>query len=512
VPVELWKCQQEAVDKLGSPAIASRLCADDMGLGKTIEATWLDFQLRKKTFRKGGPKRKTLIVAPLGVHEHWVKHIRKIWPSAKISVIDRSDRSKFVKSLSQDYNYYILHYEALQSRIKDVGPALRKVMWFHIIADEVHRIKSRKAQQTRGLKELKTQYKFGLSGTPADNKPQDFWSILNWLYPRKYTSYWRHVNTYCEQIQICRECKGRSIIPDGEPEHKDTCSRTVPTIKTISGVKKEMVPVLLREIDPFYVRRLKTEVLKDLPEKYYTDEIVDLAPRQRKQYDSMRKEMMAWVGEHEDQVLSAPVVIAQLMRLQQFALASASITFKPVKNKKTGETVNRMVVLLEDPSAKLDRLEEIFDDNPDKQFVIFSQFSRMVNLTARRLQAKGIPTGIYTGAVTDRETRDATVEAFQRGLLRAFVATIRTGGEGIDLTASSTVAFLDRDWNPSKNVQAEDRLWRFGQKNAVQVIDFMSRNTVDLGRRTQIASKWEDIKLLLGDKVDQDPEGIVIAA
>jgi TATA-binding protein-associated factor len=514
--IELYDFQEKCRKKLAPPTLASRICADDMGLGKTLEAAQIDYDLRVATFRKGGPKRKTLIIAPLGVHEHWAKHIRMIWPGAKIFVIDKKNRPAFIKALNQPYNYYILHYEAV--RLKDMLPALRKVYWFHIVADEVHRIKSRKAQQTRAVKELKTTYKFGLSGTPADNKPEDFWSILNWLYPKKYSSYWRHVNTYCEQETMCQECGGKSIIPDGPPMHTEGCSRSGTTFKKIVGVKKEMVPVLLREIEPFYVRRLKTAVLPDLPDKYYEDVFVDLTPTQRRAYNQMKKEMLAWIGEHEDQVLSAPVVIAQLTRLQQFALASASIDYKEVVTKAERERAKlegrppksetRRVILLEDPSAKLDRLEEKLDDNPDKQFVVFSQFSRMVDLTVRRLQAKGIPTGVYTGSVTDQPTRDATVEAFRRGDLRVFAATIRTGGESIELTPCSTVAFLDRDWNPSKNVQAEDRLWRNGQKNAVQVLDFMARNTVDLGRRTRIASKWSSLKLLLGDAVDQ--EGIVI--
>jgi SNF2 family DNA or RNA helicase len=160
-----------------------------------------------------------------------------------------------------------------------------------------------------------------------------------------------------------------------------------------------------------------------------------------------------------------------------------------------------MVVTLIDPSTKLNELEEIISDNPTKQLVVFSQSRSMVNLLARRLESKKISVGRYTGQIPQKD-RDATVEAFQRGDLHIFAGTIAAGGEGITLHASSTCVFLDRHWNPTKNVQAEDRLHRIGQKNAVQIIDIMARNTVDLGRRTRIARKWANIKLLLGDTVD----------
>jgi SNF2 family DNA or RNA helicase len=242
--------------------------------------------------------------------------------------------------------------------------------------------------------------------------------------------------------------------------------------------------------------------MKELPPKYYTDITVDLPPRQRKAYDQMRKHMLAWVGEHEDQELSAPVIVAQLVRLQQFALASPAISYEQVKNRKTGELEERMKVVLEEPSAKADALEEIIED-ADGPIVVFSQSRSMVDLVSARLERKRISVGRYTGKVP-QPIRDRNVELFQAGKLRVLAGTIAAGGESIDLYRSSTVVFLDRHWSPSKNVQAEDRLHRMGQRDAVQVIDIIARNTVDLGRRAQIAQKWQQLKLLLGDEVNTE--------
>jgi SNF2 family DNA or RNA helicase len=153
---------------------------------------------------------------------------------------------------------------------------------------------------------------------------------------------------------------------------------------------------------------------------------------------------------------------------------------------------------------------EILDANPDKQFVVFSQSKQVVKLFEKRLFAKKISYGILTGD-TAQSDRGDMVAAFQRGELQVFTGTIQAGGVGITLTAASTVIFLDRSWSPAINKQAEDRLHRIGQKEAVQVIDIVASNTVDLGKLTKLEASWNFIKRLLGDKVEEKkPEGAYI--
>lgn len=422
--------QQELVDKLKDKK--SRLIGDDMGLGKTVEGMLLDMEARKKE----GARHKKLRVLSL----------------------NPKNRKQFEDELlKNNYDVFICHWEALR-----LMPNLGKVKFLHVIADECHRAKNRKAQQTRALKKIKTTYKTGMSGTPADNKPHDLWSILNWLWPSYYTSYWAFYKFYV---------KFEVGYPEGY--HK---------IVGIQNIEK-----LQAEMKPWYMRRLKEDVLKDLPDKYYQDVYVELAPKQRAAYNKMKKDLIAWVGEHEDQPLVAPVVIAQLTRLQQFALAYASFN-------------DEGRLIMTDPSSKLDALMEMIEDGPeDKQWVVFSQFKQVAYLLSQRLAAKQISHGTLTGD-TKQGDRGALVEDFQSGRVRVFVGTIAAGGVGITLTAASTVVFLDRAWSPALNKQAEDRLHRYGQKNAVQVIDIMARNTVDLGRRQTIEQKWEWIRKILGDE------------
>jgi SNF2 family DNA or RNA helicase len=475
-----YQHQKEALWKLGKPNLTSRLIADDMGLGKTLEALMIDGELRSERHypdaapRTSPPyKRPTLIIAPMSSHyDAWVKAIRQMhdnWSEEafdrNIAVIDSKDRSKLVARLKDKNNlpcFVIVHYEALR-----LMPELQDIKWFHIIADEVHRAKNRKAQQTHYLKALKTFYKTGISGTPADDKPQDIYSILHWLYPQEYKSYWKFVGTYCQQET--QEVRGQGR-----------------TFRKIVGVNKEALPRLHKQWDPWYIRRTKESAGVNLPGKYYTELHVDLLPGQRRMYEQMRKDMIAWIGERADEPVVANIAVAQLIRLQQFALASASFN---EKGKLT----------LIDPSSKLDRLMEIIDGNPNESIVIFSQSKSMVNLVVRRATAAGISCVPYTGDVP-QHNRVRYVEAFQAGDVQLFAGTIAAGGESITLHRSSTVVFLDRMWNPTKNVQAEDRLDRIGQVNKVQVIDIMARDTVDRGRHQRIASKWEELLWLLGDK------------
>jgi len=377
----------------------------------------------------------------------------------KVQVINPKHRDGF---LDVDAQVYVVHWDVLAKM-----PELAKRQWLHVIGDEVHRAQNRKAQQTKALKAIPATYRTGLSGTPLTNKPDQFWSVLNWLYPKDFSSYWRFFARYVASEQT----------PQG--------------YRKILGSKNEAE--LLEKIAPFYVRHLKREqccphhpngVMPWLPPKYYSRISVELVGKQKRAYEEMRKNMLAWVGDQEDTPIQAPVVVAQLMRLQQFADAYAEVTPNGIA--------------LAEPSSKLDALMELLTDNPDQQFVVFSQFAQMVKLAQHRLNVAGISHGVCIGD-TPKPHRDRLVQDFQSGARRVFLGTIGAGGVGITLTAASTVVFLDRTWSPALNSQAEDRLHRPGQRDAVQVIDIMARNTVDLGRHQRLAEKWSTIKKLLGD-------------
>lgn len=515
----LFPFQQEDVDQLKSKK--SRLCANDPGTGKTYVGIALD-QLNRQG--DGHPKvpslanAKTLVVAPKSVVDVWDEHLMELTDDY-IYVLDGDKqpaqaRKDFLKDLldKRKGGYFVCHWESLRL----LEPQINKkgIVFFHIIADEVHRAKNKKAQQTRALKKLKTWYKTGLSGTPADNRPHDIWSVLNWLWPSYYTSFNNFVRAY--------------ILTE----------RTDEGYKKFIGVNPHTIEHLRKEMSPWYTRRRKEDVLKDLPDKYYTRIWVTLTPQQRQAYDQMRKTMTAWVEEHEAELESpiiASAVVAQLIRLSQFATgyvvplrdengehifkwkwpkgSSKEHKAKYKDDPETGGAVKVYQYRMTDPSAKLDALMDIISDrityNVDtgewegQQIVVFSQFRQAINLLEKRLVQKGIPYGILTGGVPQAD-RTRAVQDFQAGRIRVFAGTIKAGGVGLTLTAASTVVFIDRDWSPSVNGQAEDRLHRIGQTEAVEVIDLMARNTVDLGKKQQLSLKARHLQMLLGDNVDPE--------
>lgn len=458
----LYDWQQEDVDKVAP--IRNRLLAHEMGLGKTFIAGALDME--NVTSTTGN----TLWIGPLGTLNGVAEKLTQMGHDAPLIRIDPKDRNgTWRRFRNANGAVFLMHWEALRLMVDE----LKEIIFDHTVADECHRAQNRKAQQTRALKKIRTERKTAMSGTPTTGAPHKFWSILNWMYPSEFSSYWKFYNHFVNyEIQY----------PQGY--HKITGPKNVDELRAM--------------IDPYYVRHLKQEQccphhpngVWDGPGKYYTTEWVELLPAQRKAYKDMARDMVAWVGEHEDSPLVASVAVAQMMRLQQFAVAYAQVG--------SGNQI-----YLSEPSAKLDRVMELLADNPDEPVVIWSQFKQLIYLLEERCKKAKVSILLYTGdnrrMINGVEERDRNVHTFAGGGAQVFAGTISAGGVGVDglQYASSTMMFMDRLWNEALNKQAEDRLWRDGQKNAVQIIDIMARDTVDLGRKQRLEMTWGWIKTLL---------------
>jgi SNF2 family DNA or RNA helicase len=471
-----WQMNQQG---MSDPSV---LIGDDMGLGKTVEAIALDLNYRRAANLDYGAK--TLVVTMTSVMGAWKKHYAEWAPWLRVKVIDRKNRDEFVKALKAQvkdsngnlwptYQVYVCHWQVLRY----IADELKDVQWFHIIGDEIQNIKNRKAQQTQVFKKLRTMYKTGLSGTWADNRPDDAWSVLNWLWPRKFTSYWGFFNHHVKQKKH----------NEGTCEAEDCGKYHRRAFTEICGVHD--VEAIHMAMAGAYVRRTKEAVWEDMPEKTYEDREVELDPKQRRTYDAMAKDMLAWVGEHEDEPLPAPSVISQLVRLQQFAVAYGKMEVK----YKDGQAYRYLV--LDEPSSKLDAAMDIIGAT-NAQVVVFGQSKQALNLLAARLVAAGISVRLLTGDIS-QANRDKSIEEFQAGSIRVFCCTIKAGGVGVTLTAATVEIFLDRAWSPTANKQAEDRCHRLGQKNAVLIIILVARDTIDPARNERIELKWSWIKQLL---------------
>lgn len=447
--LQLYPFQQYTIDRLKD--VRSSLIGDDMGLGKTIQGIALDLKRRELY---GDKNCKTLVITPLGVVPSWKMQF-EAWSDLKVLAINNRSRQPFEEAVELGtHDVYIMHWDALR-----LMPVLAQQNWFHIIGDEIHKIQNRKTKVTLALKEIDATFKTGLSGTPAYDKPDDLWSVLNWLYPTYWTSYWKYFDHHVLWVDY-----------NG--------------YKQIIGVANQ--EELQEKMRGFYIRRKKEEVLTDLPDVIPDQRFVDLTPKQRRAYNQMRDSMLSWVGENEDQPVNASVVIAQLTRLQQFASAHA-----------TFDAEGKLI--LADPSSKIDAALEILE-TANSPVVFFSQFSQVIDLFCRRLEGLGISYGKYTGSTTSKD-RERIISQFMSGKLKVFAGTLGAGGTGLDglQRASDKIVFFDRAWSHSVNNQAIGRLHRIGQKNAVHVIDLIATGTIERKRIEKIELEWQWIRELLGE-------------
>jgi SNF2 family DNA or RNA helicase len=347
------------------------------------------------------------------------------------------------------------------------------------------------------VKMLRTYHKLPMSGTLSADHPAGLWSPFQWLYPKDsyMRSYWNFYKSIVDFII--------------DPEHG---------YHKIIGIIPEGVERLHEFMDRFYVRHLKKGqccphhpdgVMPWLSEKYYETIWVDLTPAQRRVYNEMRDEFITWVGEHENDPLAAQAAMVRMLRLSQMCLAVPSV--RPAQrwkvDKETGERFleDYMDVYFEPdaPSSKIDRAIELFQDHPEKQFVVWTSSKRFMDIAVPRL-AKKTSLVHVNGDVKDKARQDA-IDSFAAGNQQLFFGMIQTA-EGIDGLQGATdqMLFFDRTWSARQNAQAEDRLHRDGQKGSVVITDMMARDTVELGNRQKEIRKWGWMQQLLNGKINQE--------
>lgn len=485
------------------------LIAHDLGCGKTLSAIGLDYVRRR---RVGNPKLRTLIICPMSVVSQWASEYKKWCPELKVITCDNKNRRPFMDEVlnpNSKYQVFVMHYAAARlenknyvfqcanelcekfrhtyrrdkktgkttlcpscsekSKLLDKSERLRGLNWFHLIIDEAHNIENRKSVQTQAVKLIPANYRTALTGTPIRHKPDGFWSVLNFLYPQIWKSYWDFFENYIAYVDWTG-------------------------YKEIIGVKNE--EELLKKIKPFYSRVHKEDVF-DMPGKYETEIYVDLLPQQRRAFDKMKKEMLAFIGQMEQDQLNAPMPLTQRTRLHQFGCAFGELEWVQVKNKISGELEAIEKMKLSEPSSKLDTVMEIIKGTHE-HIVVFATSSQLLELLAKRLEKANVTYGLLIGRVAENERRILR-EEFQEGKRRVFLSTIKAGGEGIELTASSTIIFLDREFAQPRNEQAIGRCYRYGQTKPVQVIDIIASDTKDIERLFDINVSWGMVKKMLGE-------------
>lgn len=328
--------------------------------------------------------------------------------------------------------FFIVHYEALAIIGGKNGRGWDKYgTWDLVIADEVHRVKNIKAKMTRALKKVPTEKKLGLSGSIIQNHAEELFSPLQWLFPDRYRSKWRDWNDrYLDYVE-----GGYS--------------------KVFVGILPDKLEELRQELGVFMTYRRKEDEL-DLPERIDEDRFIELTAGQRKVYDELVGTCIAELDSGE--YVAAEDGLPMLIKLRQVA------------------TGLDLVGDLHD-SSKLDLAAELIEDNPEEYFVVFSWFKAGCYALAEQI---GEQACVITGDIAQHH-RDDIIEEFKDPTTdkRVLIATIETMGESQNFQIANNVIFLDRSWNPGKNTQAEDRVYRVGQDKKVTITHLIAKNTVD---------------------------------
>jgi superfamily II DNA or RNA helicase len=394
------------------------LLADDMGLGKTHQVMGLLCLLAERD-----PKARTLVVCPRGVLEHWHTLLGRFAPDLAVRLFHGPSRS--LKGL-RGGGVVLTTYDILFRSTDE----LLEHTWAVAVFDEAQRIKNPRTKAARAARKIPAEFRLALTGTPLENRLLELWSVVDLIVPGYLGS----------------EREFRSLHRD--PSH-------------------HQLHVLRQRLAVLTLRRVKEQVLADLPDKMEDLRYCHLLPAQASIYRSIHAQHSAELIELlQDEAQDIPYmhIFALLTRLKQVCDHPALVA------EGEGKTAE---------SAKTEIFDEILDEALDGglQVVVFSQYVKMIELLSQRLDRKGTPHLVLTGETRDRGRiiRRFNSEQHERVLLASLLA----GGVGIDLTGASVVLHYDRWWNPAKENQATDRVHRIGQRRFVQVFKLITRDTIE---------------------------------
>ncbi|MFS0822835.1 SNF2 helicase associated domain-containing protein [Bacillus sp. 1P02SD] len=411
--------------------------ADDMGLGKTVQS--IAFMVSEVANIRE-KKQPVLIVCPSSLTYNWLHELLKFAPELQAVVIDgnKAERNELQKE-SESMDVLITSYPLIRRDIK-----WYESQHFHtVFFDEAQAFKNPVTQTARAVKRIKAEHRFGLTGTPIENSIEELWSIYHVVFP-----------------QLFKGLKEYSHL----------------TRKDIS-----------RRVRPFLLRRVKEDVLSELPEKIELMESSELLPEQKKLYAAYLAKLRQDTLKHldKDTIRKNRIrILAGLTRLRQICCHPALF----VDGYKGS-------------SAKFEQLLQILEESKlsGRRVLIFSQFTKMLELIGRELTNRGF-TFFYLDGQTPTDERVELCQRYNAGERELFLISLKAGGTGLNLTGADTVILYDLWWNPAVEEQAADRAHRIGQKKVVQVIKLFARGTIE-EKMNELQEKKRD---LISDLIDSE--------
>ena len=387
------------------------ILADDMGLGKTLQTlAWIAW------LRDQNPKRPKpcLVICPASVLHNWRREAERFTPNLKVLVLQSGAGRHSLRKQIPQHDIIVTNYALLRRDLEE----LNKFPFRAVILDEAQFIKNPAAQVTLSVKQLKSDQRLALTGTPLENRLLDLWSIVDFIQP-DYLGDQDHFHETYE--------------PRGEGEEAISAQR----------IARRRLSAKLR---PVMIRRLKQQVAKDLPDRIEERLDCPLGDEQRKLY-------LAELRRSRDQIQHA--VAEQGLNKSKMHVLAALTRLRQV-------CCHPSLVGNDTASGKTETLFELLDPlvADGQKVLVFSQFVQMLHILEKECLARNIPTHILTGQTKDRQ---AVVNAFQADKgAGVFLLSLRAAGTGLNLTNASYVVLYDPWWNPAVEAQAIDRSHRIG--------------------------------------------------
>lgn len=442
------------LDRLYQLRLGSIL-ADDMGLGKTIQIISL-LLLRKHTVQRTSP---SILVVPASLLGNWNFEISRFAPSLRVWIAHSSGRGLQKPELDQ-IDIVLTTYGTINQRLSWIlGHP-----WNCVIADEAQNIKNPSSKQTQNIKQLKSQHRIALTGTPVENHLTDLWSLFDFVSP--------------------------GLLGTSSEFHAFVKKQTKARVARNSESTANPYASIRKLIRPYILRRMKTDknVIRDLPDKTEIKTYCQLSKAQAALYiqtvDKLAEQITTTDG-----IKRKGLVFSSLMKLKQICNHPAQLL--------------KQVDFSETNSGKYQRLREICEIIHEKQekVLIFTQFKELTvplhSFLVEIFKKEGL---ILHGEVSIKK-RTEMVKAFQSDHGPPFfILSLKAGGSGLNLTAASHVIHFDRWWNPAVENQATDRAFRIGQKKNVLVHKFVCKGTLE----EKIDDLIESKKVLSNEILDEN--------
>lgn len=361
--------------------------------------------------------KKNIVITPTALIYNWKNELEKFAPTLKVGLLHaaKSEREKILDNID-NYDVILTTYTTYKNDIDKY----KNINFDYCIIDEAQNIKNPDAIITKAIKNVNAKVKFALTGTPIENNLMELWSIFDFIMPG----------------YLYNKSKFKSIFVNND--------------KNIIELKNL--------IKPFILRRTKKEVITELPDKIEQKIIIDLEKEHKRAYKGYVNLITRKIKENNQDNIT---VFSYLTKLRQLCL-SPELMVKNYQGK----------------NSKLDVLINIINDSSDEKILVFSQFTKVLEVIGKRLNEENISYS-YLDGKTSAKDRVKLVEEFNTNNNKVFLISLKAGGTGLNLTSANIVVHFDPWWNPAVEDQASDRAHRIGQKNVVNVIKLIAKGTAE---------------------------------